>query len=129
MRFSSLTVKPDLVFRVVITIPGEHISAVNEATAHFTATVTDPKAQIITTYSVIAGQVDKTRDTLTPVEGLLMTRFPPQATVSQLLFYDAPSPPAGIFDAFLTIPFSTKDICTRSFISLVQASNNTANAR
>lgn len=67
-----------------ITIPGEHISAVNEATAHFTATVTDPKAQIITTYSVVAGQVDKTRDTLTPVEGLLMTRFPPQATVSQL---------------------------------------------
>lgn len=38
------------------------------------------------------------------------------------MFYDAPTPPAGIFDDFLAIPFFTKDIKTRSFLSLVQAS-------
>jgi len=39
-----------------------------------------------------------------------------------LLFYDAPTPPSGIFDAFLAIPYLTKDVSTRSYLSLVQSS-------
>ena len=34
----------------------------------------------------------------------------PQAALS--LFYDVPTPPPGIFDAFLTIPYLTKDVST-----------------
>lgn len=41
--------------------------------------------------------------------------------MSLLLFYDGPSPPAGIFDDFLAIPHFTSDVSTRSFISLVKA--------
>ena len=36
------------------------------------------------------------------------------------MFYDAPTPPDGIFDDFLAIPHFTKDVKTRSFIDLVQ---------
>lgn len=41
--------------------------------------------------------------------------------MSLLLFYDYPTPPAGIFDDFLAIPYFTKDVKTRSFIDLVKA--------
>ncbi|KAF5327189.1 hypothetical protein D9619_004973 [Psilocybe cf. subviscida] len=42
--------------------------------------------------------------------------------VSEVLFYDAPTPPKGIFDDFLAIPATTTDISTRSFLSLVLSS-------
>ena len=42
--------------------------------------------------------------------------------MSLLLFYDAPTPPAGIFDDFLAIPSLSKDVGTRDFLSLVQSS-------
>jgi len=45
-----------------------------------------------------------------------------QPLMGVLLFYDAPTPPPGTFDAFLVIPYLTKDVSTRSFLSLVQAS-------
>ena len=38
-----------------------------------------------------------------------------------LIFYDAPTPPPGIFDTFLAIPYLKKDISTRSYLSLVQS--------
>lgn len=48
-----------------------------------------------------------------------------------MLFYDAPEPPAGIFDAFLAIPSVLFDVKTRSFLSLIHAtpSNSTMGAR
>lgn len=39
-----------------------------------------------------------------------------------VLFYDAPSPPPGLFDDFLTNNSKT-EVFTRSFLSLVQSSN------
>jgi hypothetical protein len=47
------------------------------------------------------------------------------------MFYDGPTPPAGIFDDYLAIPSLTADVSTRSFLSLVQSSpsNATANQR
>ncbi|KAJ3779728.1 hypothetical protein GGU10DRAFT_7574 [Lentinula aff. detonsa] len=47
--------------------------------------------------------------------------------ISQL-FYDGPTPPDGIFDDFLAIPFFTKDVSTRDFVSLVQSSPSNATA-
>ncbi|KAG0707248.1 hypothetical protein DFH29DRAFT_871813 [Suillus ampliporus] len=69
----------------------------NQATANFFANITDPKAQIITTYNNIFGV----------------------AAVSELVFYDGPSPPAGIFDEFLVIPYLLKDISTRGIFNTI----------
>ena len=40
------------------------------------------------------------------------------------MFYDAPTPPPGIFDEFLAIPNLKADIETRGMASLVLAGNN-----
>lgn len=42
-----------------------------------------------------------------------------QTAIELNLFYDAPTPPDGIFDEFLALPYLTSDISTRSFLSLV----------
>ncbi|KAJ7290205.1 FAD-binding domain-containing protein, partial [Mycena rebaudengoi] len=73
-------------------------AAVNKAVADFSALVTDPKAQIFSAYNGAAG---------IPV-------------LAQVLYYGAPTPPPGIFDSFLSIPFVTKDIKTRTLSSLVR---------
>jgi hypothetical protein len=44
-----------------------------------------------------------------------------QIIVTRNLFYDAPTPPDGIFDDFLAIPATSTDISTRSLLSLVQS--------
>lgn len=62
-----------------------------------------------------------------PIVGLSFS----QPGVSLLLFYDDPTPPGGIFDEFLAIPYFTKDVSTRSFVSLVQSApaNTTSGLR
>ncbi|KDR67962.1 hypothetical protein GALMADRAFT_79271 [Galerina marginata CBS 339.88] len=99
-RFTLKTFPQTEVWGGLITITESHIHDVTLATAAFAANVNDPKAAIITTYNFVAGSPG----------------------ISQLLFYDGPTPPAGIFDDFLAIPYFTKDISTRSFLSLVQSS-------
>ncbi|KAG6812798.1 hypothetical protein H0H92_000430 [Tricholoma furcatifolium] len=88
----------------LITYTFPQIPAISNATANFAASVTDPKAQIITTYNYLLGEPG----------------------ISQLLFYDGPTPPEGIFDEFLSIPALTTDVSTRDFLSLVQASPSNA---
>ncbi|OCH91179.1 FAD-binding domain-containing protein [Obba rivulosa] len=88
----------------LITFTQDYLEAVNNATLKFATEVTDPKASIITTYNFLLGE----------------------AGVSQLLFYDGPTPPSGIFDDFLAIQSFTSDVSTRSFLSLVQASPSNA---
>lgn len=44
------------------------------------------------------------------------------------MFYDDPTPPDGIFDDFLAIPYFSKDVSTRSFVSLVQSAPSNATA-
>lgn len=39
------------------------------------------------------------------------------------LFYDAPTAPAGLFNAFLAIPAVVTDISTRSYLSLILSAN------
>ncbi|TCD65257.1 hypothetical protein EIP91_002921 [Steccherinum ochraceum] len=93
-----------------ITIIGDLIDKVNDATVKFFNTVTDPKASLLPTYNFL------------PVIG---------TEISLLIFYDAPTPPPGIFDDFLALPALAKDISTRSFLSLVTSSpaNATAGSR
>jgi len=84
----------------LLTFTEDVIPQVTAAAANFAANVTDPKAAIITTYNFLLGEPG----------------------VSQILFYDGDTQPDEIFDEFLAIPYFTKDIQTRSFSSLVQAS-------
>ncbi|KAG5650440.1 hypothetical protein H0H81_012279 [Sphagnurus paluster] len=99
-RFTLRTFPQGKVWGGLITYTSPRIPAVSQATAAFSAFVTDPKASIITTYNFVLGQPG----------------------MSLLLFYDGPTPATGIFDEFLAIPSFTKDISTRDFISLVQSS-------
>jgi len=39
-----------------------------------------------------------------------------------MAFYDGPNPPSGIFESFLKMPFLSKDVKTRDYLSLVQSS-------
>ncbi|KAJ3508178.1 hypothetical protein NLJ89_g5895 [Agrocybe chaxingu] len=98
-KFTLKTFPQTQVWGGLITITAPFIPQVAAATAAFSANVKDPKASIITTYNFLLGQPG----------------------ISQLLFYDAPTPPPGIFDDFLAIPHFTKNVKTRSFSSLVLA--------
>ncbi|KAF7795716.1 hypothetical protein EIP86_006881 [Pleurotus ostreatoroseus] len=108
-RFTFKTYPQGQVWGGLITYTANELDAVNDATFKFSSNVTDPKAQIITTYNFVLGEPG----------------------VSQLLFYNGPTPPAGVFDDFLAIPHFTEDVSTRSFSSLVKSSpaNATAGTR
>ncbi|THH28905.1 hypothetical protein EUX98_g5277 [Antrodiella citrinella] len=84
-----------------ITFTGDAAEQLKLATLKFMANVTDPKAAVLSTFGY------------TPTANT--------SSVNLLLFYDAPTPPASIFEDFLVIPAITTDISTRSFLSLVQA--------
>ncbi|KAJ2929232.1 hypothetical protein H1R20_g7868, partial [Candolleomyces eurysporus] len=108
-KFTLKTFPQTKVWGGVITYTANSIPEVTAATAQFSATVTDPKASIITTYNFLAGSPG----------------------ITLLLFYDGPTRPSGLFDSFLEIPHFTKDVKTRTFLDLVKAppSNVQANQR
>ncbi|KAG6917992.1 hypothetical protein DXG01_017002 [Tephrocybe rancida] len=92
---------PDLFFGLkggLILFKSVDIPAVTAATAAYSTSVSDPKAAIITSYTALPGEPG----------------------ISLHLFYDGPTPPAGIFDDFLVIPYYAKDVSTRDFLSLVK---------
>ncbi|KAL0954252.1 hypothetical protein HGRIS_005380 [Hohenbuehelia grisea] len=105
-KFTLKTFPQTQVWGGLITYTVDQISAVTAAAEAFSSTVTDPKASMISAINYISP---------------LAILGPVGLGVSQLLFYDGPTPPPGIFDAFLSIPHFTKDVSTRSFLSLVQA--------
>lgn len=99
-RFTMKVYPQTQVWGGLITITAPFIDDVSAATANFAANVQDPKAAILPTYNFLAGSPG----------------------ISLLMFYDGPNPPAGIFDEFLAIPYLTKDVSTRDFLSLVKSS-------
>ena len=52
-----------------------------------------------------------------------LTRQQPGITPIALLFYDAPVPPQGLFDDFLAMPNTQRNISSRSFNDLVWSMN------
>ncbi|KAL4071817.1 hypothetical protein J3A83DRAFT_4515316 [Scleroderma citrinum] len=108
-RFTLKAYPQGQVWGGLLIYPGILTNQVNAANADFAANCSDPRAQIISTYQYDIG---------VPV-------------ITQLLFYNDPSPPTGIFDKFLSIPSLTRDIGTRSFLSLVRSapSNMTQDLR
>ncbi|KAJ4490170.1 FAD-binding domain-containing protein [Lentinula aciculospora] len=105
-RFTLQTFPQTQVWGGLITYTEAQIPEVINATYTFASSVTDPKAAIITTANFVLGQPG----------------------ISQLLFYDGPTPPDGIFDNFLAITHFTEDVSTRDFVSLVQSSPSNATA-
>ncbi|KAF8182933.1 FAD-binding domain-containing protein [Pholiota molesta] len=85
------------IYNLEVTMP-----AVKAATVAFQQTVTDPQASLIMTYNYVPSLE--------------------QIVVTQLMFYDGPVPPAGIFDAFIAIPAIQSDVTTQSFLSFIKAS-------
>ncbi|KAF8968756.1 hypothetical protein BDZ97DRAFT_1915822 [Flammula alnicola] len=108
VKFTLKTFPQTQVWGGTIVNLGSAIPDVKAATATFQTSATDPKAAIIIAYNYVAASQ--------------------QVIASQLLFYDAPTPPPGIFDDFLAIPSIQSDISTRSFLSLVQSSPVNASA-
>ncbi|EIN08932.1 FAD-binding domain-containing protein [Punctularia strigosozonata HHB-11173 SS5] len=109
-RFTLKTFPQTDVWGGLITFTVDQMDKVVNATMNFAAKNTDPKAAIITTMNSISG---------------LIVGLP---GISQLLFYDGPTPPDGIFDEFLAIPHFSEDVSTRDFVSLVQSSPSDATA-
>ncbi|CAE7186855.1 unnamed protein product [Rhizoctonia solani] len=99
-KFTVLAFPQGQVWGGLQTFTVDQLDKVKAATVKFAENVKDPKAAIIPTFNFLLGQPG----------------------VSLLMFYDGPTPPAGIFDEFQSITHFTSDVKTRSFISLVQAS-------
>ncbi|KAJ7017545.1 FAD-binding domain-containing protein [Mycena alexandri] len=76
----------------------------NTAFANFAANAADPKAALVSGYALDA--------TGAPIVGNIM-------------FYDGPTPPPGVFDAFLKIKNISSDIGTRTLSSLVASAPQT----
>ncbi|KAI0317364.1 FAD-binding domain-containing protein [Amylostereum chailletii] len=97
-KFTLITHPQTDVWGGLITITGDHLPKVSAAVANFSQS-TDKKAAILPAYNAVVG-----------IPG-----------VSLILFYDGPTPPNGVFDAFLAIPHFTEDVKTRSFVDLIQS--------
>ncbi|KAF8182932.1 hypothetical protein BJ912DRAFT_562318 [Pholiota molesta] len=109
-KFTLKTFPQGQVWGGSVTLDASTIPAVKNATIAFQAS-TDPKAGLITSYAYVPASQ--------------------QVFVSLLFFYDAPTPPLELFDAFLAIPSLQSDVGTRNYLSLVQSSgiNVTAGLR
>ncbi|KAG8738990.1 hypothetical protein FRC11_000996, partial [Ceratobasidium sp. 423] len=91
-KFTLLAFPQGQVWGGLSTYTFDQLDKVINATVKFSKTVTDPKAAIIPTFNFILEQPG----------------------VSLLVFYDGPTPPAGIFEDFQSIPHFTSDLKTRS---------------
>jgi len=98
-KFTLITHPQTQVWGGLITIVGLFFDDVSAAVANFSATNTDKKAAILPTYNAVLG-----------LPG-----------TSLLLFYDGPTPPSGLFDALLAIPYFTQEVGTQSFADLISS--------
>ncbi|EJD01924.1 FAD-binding domain-containing protein [Fomitiporia mediterranea MF3/22] len=103
-KFTFKTYPQTQVWGGLMVFTGDQFNRLSAAVSKFAETVTDPKAALIAEFNALAGL--------------------PGATLN--LFYDAPDQPDGIFDDFLNTPHVSKDVSTRSLLSLVQATPSDA---
>ncbi|KZV75358.1 FAD-binding domain-containing protein [Peniophora sp. CONT] len=89
--------QPDTIWGGTVVFTADQLHAVSLAIANFSQNNTDKKAMMLPTYNSAIGI--------------------PGATV--IVFYDGPSPPAGIFDTLLTIPALSSGVQTHTFNEFV----------
>ncbi|KAH9033366.1 FAD-binding domain-containing protein [Lactarius pseudohatsudake] len=93
----------------------DQLGAVKNAIAEFSK-VTDTNAALASGFLYSSGEVCPIIAHSIEAETLRV----PQVIPTVLLFYDAPRPPSGIFDAFLRIPNQQQDILARSYPDFVK---------
>ncbi|KZT64213.1 hypothetical protein DAEQUDRAFT_45202 [Daedalea quercina L-15889] len=92
-----------------VMLPMTDFDAMKNATVQLWQNVTDPKADIMIGFTAAENQTQIEVD----------------------LFYNGPSPPAGLFDGFMNISDAAQNMSTmnvRSYLSLVQSSDTNATA-
>ncbi|PPQ72040.1 hypothetical protein CVT24_008081 [Panaeolus cyanescens] len=98
-KFTFKTFPQTQVWGGIIIVTEPFFDDVRDATVNFHANVLDPKASILSTFNAALA---------VPI-------------VTLHLFYDGPTPPAGMFDEFMALTYLSRDVSTRSFLSLVQS--------
>ncbi|TFY66021.1 hypothetical protein EVG20_g5059 [Dentipellis fragilis] len=81
-----------------ITIPSSRIDGAIDAFVAYQANMSDPKASLLAEFVYSSGEV----------------------TMSMGLFYDAPTPPSGVFDVLLAIPGANVSVSTTTTTALLQ---------
>jgi hypothetical protein len=82
----------------ILAFNGSQVPAITAALAAFAGSYSDPRAAVVGGYAGAGGA-------LLP---------------SVQLFYDAPAPPAGLFDAFLAIPATSASARSRTLLEVVE---------
>ncbi|KAI0260020.1 FAD-binding domain-containing protein [Gloeopeniophorella convolvens] len=80
-----------------IIYPGDQLDAMKSAMVKFQEHVTDPKAALYVSVAWFSSGI----------------------AFLGVFYYDGPTPPEGIFDDFLSIPFTTSDVSSRSYANFV----------
>lgn len=96
-KFTFRTYELGKIWAGELLIPGESQNALNTAVANFFSKTTDPKATIVTQYRYLNSNL----------------------SFEITVFYDGPSPPAGIFDEILAIPKLQGTPATLDFIQML----------
>nr|GAT56738.1 NAD(P)-binding protein [Mycena chlorophos] len=89
-----------------LTYNGSEMEAVTQALLHYTTSNTDPKTGLQCTYASLQGQ----------------------QIVMVNIYYNAPTPAAGVFNKFLDIPAISSDVGTRSYYSLILSADTNLTA-
>ena len=97
------------------------IDSLNNAISDFSLHNTDPKAQIVISYASLRGSVRTWDNTLFFTFVYDVSFRPFQFSVDVLLFYDAPTPAPGVYDAILAIPSNSSSVRTRTFVDFVMS--------
>ncbi|OCB87794.1 FAD-binding domain-containing protein [Sanghuangporus baumii] len=84
----------------------EAIALLNSAASKFSLKSTDPKAQMIVNYASVNGEF----------------------IAQTLIFYDGPTPPAGVYDEFLAIPSVSTNVRTSTFREFMASSEGALSA-
>jgi len=89
-----------------ITYLASSFNQVRTAIADFSVYSQDPKAVVIPIYASQAGS----------------------QIMTQLTFYDGPTPPPDTFDNFTNIPSNSSDLKTRSYVDMILSANTNSTA-
>ncbi|KAK2462602.1 hypothetical protein APHAL10511_005335 [Amanita phalloides] len=108
-RFTVKALPQTSIWGGTIIFPESSVLEVTTAVIEFSGTNSDTKANIIPSYAYYKNQI----------------------IVSQMLYYDSSTQPAGFFDNFLTIPSARADVRSRSLTDFISntVSNSSAGLR
>ncbi|ETW77470.1 hypothetical protein HETIRDRAFT_480129 [Heterobasidion irregulare TC 32-1] len=96
-KFTFKTFPQGEIWAANVVVPEQGLGVLNTAVANFAANNTDPKVALNVEYSYASGVLSATA----------------------VIFYDAPTPPPGLFDALLSIPGSTVNASSTAFFPFV----------